>query len=851
MTGDTIPTTGRNISDSAARQSTSTVSVSYSSVLTNSRHGVAKATIFIMTLVSMMLFGSQTFLPAYAAETSNDTAAMTIEADWRDATSFALIVTNTDDQDVESASGTTSVPEAIVADGQPTTVQWQVNELQSGASTVAQTMPSSDNEGTTEDLIVHVKAGASDDADAANITVVTNANKKPKQSNLAATGAPIIGFALVALGALCLGTTLRYRKGSVIVQRSVAVLGVVAMAAGIVSMTAPRASAATHDSADIRAIQTTISYDEKEYQLSSDVHITYMATEPTDPVEPTKPLTSLEYAKAMGAGWNLGNSFEAIDTGSTPEENGGGETAWGNPVVTPELIQSIKDKGFDSIRMPMTVDYRFVENEAAGEGEYRYVVKDDWLKRYKQVVDWAVDDGLYVLINMHNDSWLWLNQWDGTELQANTEYRMYTEFWKQIAQTFADEPAQVSFETLNEPQFDSGDEDGVTKITKLNQAAYDSIRSISGNEQRMIVMPTLHTNDGDQYTQPLRDQILGLNDPNIIATVHYYSQWVYSANLGRTGFDEDLFGDGETARTSADLFAQHIADNFTANGIGTVVGEYGLLGYDSADSYLQPGEELKYYEYMNHLAHDGGYSLMFWDNGSGIDRHSASYAWKDAKIGTMIEASMTSRSSYATGLDTVYLGSEPTAAITIPLTLNGNTFVGIEGLREGEDYTYDAVTSSLALSATYLSAVYDQLDDYGQVADIVMNFSSGAPWHQYLIRSDAPTLDESAGSATGSQDSGMSVPVAFNGNIVKSATAFQTADGAERRVGPNSDWWEFLQYGGSFTADYSANTFTLLPSFFSDPSVTDGDMRVHLTFFDGSELDILLNVSGGDVTVRQ
>jgi endoglucanase len=217
----------------------------------------------------------------------------------------------------------------------------------------------------------------------------------------------------------------------------------------------------------------------------------------------------------------------------------------------------------------------------------------------------------------------------------------------------------------------------------------------------------------------------------------------------------------------------------------------------------------------------------------------------------MIEASMTSRSSYATGLDTVYLGSEPTAAITIPLTLNGNTFVGIEGLREGEDYTYDAVTSSLALSATYLSAVYDQLDDYGQVADIVMNFSSGAPWHQYLIRSDAPTLDESAGSATGSQDSGMSVPVAFNGNIVKSATAFQTADGAERRVGPNSDWWEFLQYGGSFTADYSANTFTLLPSFFSDPSVTDGDMRVHLTFFDGSELDILLNVSGGDVTVRQ
>ena len=275
------------------------------------------------------------------------------------------------------------------------------------------------------------------------------------------------------------------------------------------------------------------------------------------------------------------------------------------------------------------------------------------------------------------------------------------------------------------------------------------------------------------------------------------------------------------------------------------------MGYDSADSYLQPGEELKYYEYMNHLARDGGFSLVFWDNGSGIDRNSETYAWKDAKIGTMIEASMTSRSSYATGLDTVYLEDDPTDAITIPVTLNGNAFTGIDGLREGEDYTYNSATSSVTLGAAYLGSVYSQSESYGQIADLVMNFSSGAPWHEYLVRSSDPTLGSDVSMAAGTRSNGISVPVEFDGNTVKSVTAYETNGGVESIVGPNSGWWQFLQYGGSFTANYNANTFTLLPSFFADPSVADGNLRIHLTFFDGSELDIPLKVSGSDVTVHQ
>lgn len=41
-------------------------------------------------------------------------------------------------------------------------------------------------------------------------------------------------------------------------------------------------------------------------------------------------LTSLQLSKLMGAGWNMGNTLEAI----------GGETAWGNPMATQALFNA-------------------------------------------------------------------------------------------------------------------------------------------------------------------------------------------------------------------------------------------------------------------------------------------------------------------------------------------------------------------------------------------------------------------------------------------------------------------------------------------------------------------------------
>ena len=81
-----------------------------------------------------------------------------------------------------------------------------------------------------------------------------------------------------------------------------------------------------------------------------------------------------------------------------------------------------------------------------------------------------------------------------------------------------------------------------------------------------------------------------------------------------------------TARAAADYMMETIYNQFVKNGIGVVIGEYGLLGYDASEGCLETGEELKYYEYMNEIAREnGGVCRVLWDNGSGINRKDTTY----------------------------------------------------------------------------------------------------------------------------------------------------------------------------------------------------------------------------------
>ncbi|HAU86403.1 MAG TPA: cellulase [Lachnospiraceae bacterium] len=538
------------------------------------------------------------------------------------------------------------------------------------------------------------------------------------------------------------------------------------------------------------------------------------------------------YVEAMGSGWNLGNTFDSFNTDYSQDT---GETSWGNPRVTRELIHEIRERGYDSIRLPFTVMGRCDKDT--------YKINEDFLGRYVQVVDWALEEGFYVMINLHHDHSYWMMNWMKDEY--NIAYKQYVAIWKQLCETFKDYDDHLMFESINEQNFNDASTDwgvatGIKHTNEINQTLYDIARNSGGNNAtRMLVFPTYVDNASAEMCKGIADYILSLNDENIIATFHYYSQWVYSANLGKTRFDEVLWqtnGKDITPRNSVDEAFDIAYQNLVAKGIGVVVGEYGLLGFDKSDYGLENGETLKYLEYINYYAKQKGICLMLWDNGQHMDRYK--YEWKNPTYGNMIEASMKGRSSYATGLDTIYVNDNTkTADVKIPLTLNGNTFEGIydgeTALTEGVDYTY--ANNTVTLKGSYIASLIN--GDYGKKATLTMKFSSGADWEQHIIYYNTPVLKD----ATGTTEK-FNIPVEFNGAIAEKATS---------QTGPynwvsNNTWWEFLEYDSEWTADYTTNEIKMLPNYLK--VVGSKTLDLIFRFYDGTVVTYTITSDGSKIT---
>ncbi len=189
-----------------------------------------------------------------------------------------------------------------------------------------------------------------------------------------------------------------------------------------------------------------------------------------------------------------------------------------------------------------------------------------------------------------------------------------------------------------------------------------------GNATRLLVLPTLHTSAEQARIDELTATFTALDDPNLIATVHFYGYWPFSVNVaGGTRFD---------ATTQQDLIDQfdRVHNAFVAKGIPVIIGEYGLLGFDRHTGTIQQGEKLKFFEFLGYYARLRKITTMLWDNGQHFGR--TSFQWSDPELFAQIRSSWTTRSGTASS-DQIYVPR--TGAITaksLTLNLNGTTFQG-------------------------------------------------------------------------------------------------------------------------------------------------------------------------------
>ncbi|WP_229378329.1 cellulase family glycosylhydrolase [Streptomyces sp. VRA16 Mangrove soil] len=526
----------------------------------------------------------------------------------------------------------------------------------------------------------------------------------------------------------------------------------------------------------------------------------------------TVPRDPMAAVARMQPGWNLGNTFDAI-----PDE-----TSWGNPLTTKATFDGLRAQGFRSVRIPVTW-YPHQSDTAP------YAIDPTWMKRVKQVVDWALEDGLYVEINVHHDSWQWIADMSTDHDKVMARFKAT---WQQIATTFKDEPRALLMESINEPQFNNATDAQKTQyLRELNTAFHDVVRASGGqNKDRLLVLPSEETNSAQHWLDDLSTTMTGLRDRNLVATVHYYSWYPFSVNIaGGTTYD------ATSQKDLTDGFAR-VHDTFAAKGIPVYVGEVGLLT-SPYSGVVERGEMLKYYEHLTYEARRSGFTTALWDAANDF-LNRGTMQWMVPEMEALMKTSWTTRSGTAS-TDNVFLpASGALTAQTLTLNPNGQTFTGLwEGDREltsGSDYTLDG--DRLTLTADALTRLAGDRA-HGVNATLEIRYSAGVPWKLFIRSYDKPVLS----NATGTLD-GLTIPTRFNGALMANVESTY-ADGTA--AGPAS--WTTFQSFDNYRADYSANTTTVKPDFLKSLK-DDAPVTLTFRFWTGDNITYTITKSGNTVT---
>jgi len=238
-------------------------------------------------------------------------------------------------------------------------------------------------------------------------------------------------------------------------------------------------------------------------------------------------------AAKMYPGWNLGNTMEANNSGQNFTNNVGlgGETAWQSTKTTQEVIDFVKSQGFRSVRIPCNWVCGHISDASA------VTIDAQWMARVKEIVDYCIGSGLYVLLNDHYDGgWVQNTLEDVSEATVTQNCATMKTIWTQIATTFKDYDEHLLLAGMNEPGLDKTFKaENVAALQKYEQAFIDAVRATGGNNATRTLVVQGPSTDIDQ-TYNLYE-MSGITDPagsgRLMLEVHFYSPWQFC------GLEED------------------------------------------------------------------------------------------------------------------------------------------------------------------------------------------------------------------------------------------------------------------------------------------------------------------------
>lgn len=321
---------------------------------------------------------------------------------------------------------------------------------------------------------------------------------------------------------------------------------------------------------------------------------------------------AVSLAEKIKIGWNLGNSLEACS-----DENTASETLWGNPRTSKALIDLVKRSGFNAIRIP-TAWSGYIEDRST------YKLKDEWIMRVREVVDYCVENDMYVIINIH---------WDGGWLENNPTYARQAEvnkkqkaLWEQIAVAFRDYDEHLLFAGTNEVHADYNrpTPEHLEVQMSYNQTFVDAVRSTGGkNVWRVLIAQGYNTNIQYTYESLVLPEDGTAN--RMMAEIHYYDPYDFTLESGSNAkylWGRDFKGSPGVSGWGQEEWVNEafglMKEKFSSKGIPVILGEYAATYRASLPAQVLEDHKKARSYYLNYVTRQAkSYGLLpfYWDNG--------------------------------------------------------------------------------------------------------------------------------------------------------------------------------------------------------------------------------------------
>lgn len=321
-------------------------------------------------------------------------------------------------------------------------------------------------------------------------------------------------------------------------------------------------------------------------------------------------LDSFKFVSDMTLGINLGNTFDATDDDGYVSNELDIESAWVGVKTTKEMIDAMKNAGFNTLRLPVSWHNHVDED---------FNISEAWLNRVQEVVDYAVANDMYIILNIHHDNEEEFMYPDSAHFDNSLKY--VSSIWTQLSEKFKDYDEHLIFEALNEPRLKGHTyewwfntsapecQDAQDCINKFNQKFVDIVRASGGNNANRYLMVPAYCATTDAAASNFFKMPEDTVENKLILSIHAYTPYNFALQAPSDSGSTDSFDINGAGANEINSLMDKLYLNFVSKNIPVVIGEFGARNKNENTQ-----ARIDYAAYYIAAARARGITCCWWDN---------------------------------------------------------------------------------------------------------------------------------------------------------------------------------------------------------------------------------------------